>query len=197
MYNNIRKKTRTKTKLLEVQLQIHGEYKTIVQDDRYFISYLIYLFLYFILLLSFFWVHYNLCKPCQMRRKLLHKKYKGITVYLFSDLFVWVSVRGKYKGSYSLYNTELQIEKSGKVGDAEFSVGLATEKNKRLVVCANDGQWVFFCCCCCLFVRLFVCCNKNKKFFVLFSCTKEQRDSVLARITDAQRKCFERSKNAT
>ncbi|ETO14531.1 hypothetical protein RFI_22834 [Reticulomyxa filosa] len=32
------KRLRTKTKLLEIQLQIHGDFKTIVRDDRYFIS---------------------------------------------------------------------------------------------------------------------------------------------------------------
>ncbi|ETO10146.1 hypothetical protein RFI_27232 [Reticulomyxa filosa] len=67
-------------------------------------------------------------------------KLKGVTIYLFSDLFLWASVRGKYKGSYSLYDKDLQITKSGKEGDADFSIGLKLEKSKRTIVCANDEQ---------------------------------------------------------
>ncbi|ETO37009.1 hypothetical protein RFI_00053, partial [Reticulomyxa filosa] len=76
-------------------------------------------------------------KPCQVRRKILHKK-KGITLYLFNDLLVLVSTRGKYKGGYSLYNKDFQIEKTGKPTDAEFSVGLSFEKTKRVLTFAND-----------------------------------------------------------
>jgi len=94
VYHNIKqneKRLKAKIKLLEVQLQIQGNFKTFVKDERYFI----------------------MNKPCQMRRKASDKKHRKITAYLFSDLFVWTS-RGKYKGSYSFFNEELQIEKSKK-----------------------------------------------------------------------------------
>ena len=43
-------------------------------------------------------------RVCQMRRRILGNKYKQIQIYLFNDLFVWVSARGKFKGSYSFYD---------------------------------------------------------------------------------------------
>eukprot|EP00484_Ammonia_sp_Unknown_P005288 CAMPEP_0197081520 /NCGR_PEP_ID=MMETSP1384-20130603/214674_1 /TAXON_ID=29189 /ORGANISM="Ammonia sp." /LENGTH=771 /DNA_ID=CAMNT_0042520415 /DNA_START=23 /DNA_END=2338 /DNA_ORIENTATION=- len=110
-----------KTRLLEVQVQIHGYNKSLVDDNRYFV--------------------YN--RHCQMKRRgLPGKKYKQIQVYLFNDLFLWVSARGRFKGSYSFYkeNLEVEIPKNSKKGDAVFSIGLATEKHKRLIVCADDLQ---------------------------------------------------------
>ncbi|ETO25098.1 hypothetical protein RFI_12046 [Reticulomyxa filosa] len=147
VYQNIKrneKRLQVKIKLLEVQLQIHGNYKTIVKDDSpKQHSHDFYPCLTF-LNVDMQYILKTVSKPCQMRRLVFHKKYKRITIHLFSDLFVWVSVRGKYKGSYSLYNRELQIEKSGSPGSGEFSIGLASEKTKRLVVCANDGPSTFF-----------------------------------------------------
>eukprot|EP01084_Bolivina_argentea_P281126 480959_1 len=110
-----------KTRLLEVQLQIHGYNKTLVEDDRFFV--------------------YN--RQCQMKRRgLPGKKYKHIQIYLFNDLFIWVSARGRFKGSYSFYKENLQIAIPShcKKGDALFSIGLPTEKHKREIVCADDLQ---------------------------------------------------------
>ncbi len=78
-----------------------------------------------------------------MRRRMLGKKYKRITIFLFNDLFIWVSARGRYKGSYSLYEEKLDIgiPKNHKKDDAEFFIGLSSEKTKRLIVCASDGMY--------------------------------------------------------
>jgi len=78
----------------------------------------------------------------QMKRSFFGKKYKLITAYLFNDLFVWASARGKFKGSYSFYdlNLEIDIPPNSKVGDATFCIGLKTEKHKRLIQCADDNQ---------------------------------------------------------
>ena len=110
-----------KTRLLEVQLQIHGFNQTLVKNDRFFV--------------------YN--RQCQMKRRgLPGKKYKHIQIYLFNDLFLWVSARGRFKGSYSFYkeNLEISIPSNCKKGDALFSIGLKSEKHKRLIVCADDLQ---------------------------------------------------------
>ena len=48
-------------------------------------------------------------RMCQMRRRMIGKKYKQIQIYLFNDLFVWVSARGKFKGSYSFYDPNVCI----------------------------------------------------------------------------------------
>lgn len=123
VYKRIKKnevRLQTKTRLLEIQLQIHGNPEPLVCDDRKFL--------------------YN--KMCQMKRSLTWKKYKQVTIYLFTDLFLWVSVRGRFKGSYSFYKANLVIEvpKSCKIGDAQFQIGLKSEKTKRMIVCADDQQ---------------------------------------------------------
>lgn len=76
------------------------------------------------------------------RGGLISKRYKQIQIYLFNDLFLWVSARGKFKGSYSFYAEDLEIEIPAdcKKGDALFSIGLKKEKHKRLIVCADDVQ---------------------------------------------------------
>ena len=110
-----------KTRLLEVQLQIHGFNQTLVKKDRFFV--------------------YN--RQCQMKRRgLPGRKFKHIQIYLFNDLFLWVSARGRFKGSYSFFkeNLEIYIPQNSKPGDALFSIGLKTEKHKRLIVCADDLQ---------------------------------------------------------
>eukprot|EP00485_Elphidium_margaritaceum_P024314 CAMPEP_0202712972 /NCGR_PEP_ID=MMETSP1385-20130828/47596_1 /ASSEMBLY_ACC=CAM_ASM_000861 /TAXON_ID=933848 /ORGANISM="Elphidium margaritaceum" /LENGTH=650 /DNA_ID=CAMNT_0049373175 /DNA_START=22 /DNA_END=1974 /DNA_ORIENTATION=- len=110
-----------KTRLLEVQLQIHGYNKPLVEENRFFV--------------------YN--RQCQMRRRgLTASKNKVIQIYLFSDLLIWVSARGKFKGSYSFYSHDLEIAvpDASKAGDALFLIGLAAEKNKRVVECADDFQ---------------------------------------------------------
>ena len=109
-----------KTRLLEVQLQIHGYNGSLVKKDRFFV--------------------YN--RQCQMKRNGLRRNYKHIQVYLFSDLFLWVSARGRFKGSYSFLkeNLDIQIPSNSKPGDAIFSIGLKTEKHQRLIVCADDMQ---------------------------------------------------------
>ena len=113
------RRLQNKTRLLEVQLQIHGHSQRLVVDGRFFV--------------------YN--RQCQMKRGgLISKRYKQIQIYLFNDLFLWVSARGKFKGSYSFYAEDLQIEipSDCKKGDALFSIGLQKEKHKRLIVCADD-----------------------------------------------------------
>ena len=110
-----------KTRLVEIQLQIHGFNKRLVSNDRVFV--------------------YN--RTCQMKRRgLPGKKYKQIQIYLFNDLLIWVSSRGKFKGSYSFYQQDLEIclPPNHKKGDACFSIGLTSEKHKRLIVCADDLQ---------------------------------------------------------
>jgi len=118
------KRLQNKTRLLEVQLQIHGYHKErgLVEDGRRFV--------------------YN--RQCQMKRDrgLISKRYKHIQIYLFNDLFLWVSARGKFKGSYSFLADDLEIGVPAdcKKGDALFSIGLHKERHKRLIVCADDAQ---------------------------------------------------------
>ena len=105
---------------MEVQLQIHGirEDLRLVNDQRYFI--------------------YN--RTCQMRRRMIGKKLKKIHIYLFNDLFIWVSEKGKFKGSYSFYDPNLDIKKTGKIDEAQFSIGLQNEKHPRDIVCVDDSM---------------------------------------------------------
>ena len=140
----------TKTTLLEVQLQIFGIRDDIklVNDGRYFV--------------------YN--RRCQMRRRMLGKKYKKIQIYLFNDLFIWVSERGKFKGSYSFYDPNLEVKKCGKENEAMFSIGMQNEKHPREIVCVDDCMCFIYLLCvwfiCFYFFLLLHCLSR---FFVSFS----------------------------
>jgi len=113
-------KFQEKTKLLEIQLQVHGNPRPIVHDGRYLIY----------------------SRACQMKCQFFGKKHKLITTYLFNDLFLWASTRGKFKGSYSFYDDSLEIEipQNSKPGDSIFYIGRKSETHKKFFQCADDCQ---------------------------------------------------------
>jgi hypothetical protein len=109
-----------KTQLLEMQLRIHGDFAPIVTRDRCFLF----------------------CRTCQMLRKGIGSKYKEITIFMFNDLFLWSSHRMKYKGAYSLFETDLEIGVPDHKDDHDslMQICRSSEKHKRFIVFPSDSQ---------------------------------------------------------
>ena len=110
---------KVKTKLLEIQVQIKGipEDLFVMKDERYYIPFVRNHIDFELLKIDFNVVWWEW-------------KVDDINIYLFNDLFIWTSAKGKYQGCYSFSNPDLEMKKVSFDSDEytpAFSIGFQNE----------------------------------------------------------------------